>query len=113
MGIDGIGKPPVPPAPGAPGSVAPSAPSGEAFRVGAPQSAAPAQGSEALGRLQRGEIALDQYLDIRVNEAVAHLQDKLSAEQLDFVKESLRAQLESDPVLVELVRRATGNNVGI
>jgi hypothetical protein len=41
---------------------------------------------------------------------VGHLEGRLSPEQLEFVKEELRAQLQSDPVLIELVRRATGQS---
>jgi hypothetical protein len=67
-----------------------------------------ASGSEALGRLSRGELNLDQYLDIQVGDAVSHLRDRLSPEQLEFVSQTLRDQLSSDPVLLELVRRATG-----
>jgi hypothetical protein len=50
----------------------------------------------------------DQYLDTRVSDAVQHLEGQLPAEQMDFVKTSLREHLASDPVLMELVRRATG-----
>ena len=106
MGIDGIGKPPgIPPTPGGSG-VTPSR--AETFRVA---EAAPVEASgqsEALGRLQRGEIDLDTYLDTRVADAVVHLENKLPPEQLDFVKQTLRDQLATDPVLVELVRRAAG-----
>jgi hypothetical protein len=56
-------------------------------------------------------MSVDQYLDTRVEQAVDHLRDKLSAEQLEFVKSSLREQLAADPVLAELVRRATGGAV--
>jgi hypothetical protein len=112
MGIDGIGKPPIPPAPGASAPKGPDAPaSGEGFEVGV-SGAVPARGSDALARLERGEIGPEEYLDLRVADAVSHLQGKLSAEQIDFVKQSLRAELETDPVLRELVRRATGVNVG-
>ena len=51
---------------------------------------------------------MDAYLDARVEEAVQHLADRLGADQLEFVKSSLREQLRTDPVLTELVRRATG-----
>ena len=112
MGIDGIGKPPA----GTPG-VSPGAASGVGSAGGASptetfsvKAAAPSQGpapSEALQQLERGEISLDQYLDVRVNEAVSHLAQKLAPEQLEFVRGTLREQLSSDPVLVELVRRAT------
>jgi hypothetical protein len=32
----------------------------------------------------------------------------MSAVELEFVKQTLRVELSSDPVLVELLRRATG-----
>lgn len=109
MGIDGIGKPPgLPPAPGVSG-VQPAR--GETFRVA---EAAPVEASgqsEALGKLRRGEIDLDAYLDTRVADAIAPLENKLSSEQLDFVKQTLRDQLATDPVLVELVHRAAGTAV--
>lgn len=49
-----------------------------------------------------------QYLDLKVEEATSHLDGKLSAEQLDFVKNSLREQLTANPVLANLVHSATG-----
>ncbi len=64
-----------------------------------------------LEQLHAGTLTIDEYLDAQVNAAVAHLQGKLPAEQLDFVKASLRAQLSTDPVLVELVRRTTGTTL--
>lgn len=75
-----------------------------AERVEGPQSV------NLLEQVQKGQIGLDAYLDVRVNDAVGHLQGRLSPEQLEFVKEELRAQLETDPVLIELVRRATGQS---
>jgi hypothetical protein len=105
MGIDGIGKaPPIAP----PGSSEPTggvSGAGGAFRVGETTAPAPAG---ALARLERGEIQLEEYLDARVAEATAHLAGRMSAEQLEFVKQTLRVELSSDPVLVELLRRATG-----
>jgi hypothetical protein len=107
MGIDGIGKPGAPGI-GGPGSVKPPAEAGESFKVERTAGAEPATASEALAGLERGELSLDQYLDVRSAEAVRHLDGKLSNEQLEFVKQTLREQLASDPVLVELVRRTTG-----
>jgi hypothetical protein len=65
--------------------------------------------SAALASLQRGELSLDQYLDGRVSDATSHLVGKLSPDQLEFVKQSLRDQIATDPVLVELVQRTTGS----
>jgi hypothetical protein len=105
MGIDGIGKPPpVGPAGGVP---APTGSGGD-FRLPGVEGAAP---SSDLARLERGEIGLDAYLDARVAEATRHLSDRLGPDQLDIVRQTLRTELSADPVLVELVRRATGKTV--
>ncbi|HEY3494195.1 MAG TPA: hypothetical protein VGK73_05900 [Polyangiaceae bacterium] len=101
MPIDPIGKaPPLAPAQG-PDTVQQS---GAEFRVGETASVA----STDLARLERGEIGLDAYLEARVEEATRHLAERLGPEQLEFVKETLRSELAADPVLSELVRRATG-----
>jgi len=52
---------------------------------------------------------LDQYLDGHVEQAVAPFQGRLSPEQLETLRDVLREQAASDPVLVEWVRRATGS----
>ena len=113
MGIDGIGKPP---GAGIGGIEGTSGASGkEGVRAAGPfklePSAAAVGGkvSAALASLQRGELSLDQYLDGRVSEATSHLVGKLSPDQLEFVKQSLRDQMATDPVLVELVQRTTGS----
>jgi hypothetical protein len=111
MSIDGIGKRGGL-APGAPGA-GPSA-TQATFEVGgavAP-SAPVAAGSDAFLALERGEMSVEQYLDARVEGAVAPLVAKFSPEQLEFVRAELRAALETDPVLVELVRKTTGGVVG-
>ena|SRR5688572_28975731 len=107
MAIDSIG----------PGSSAPKVGSGptsvsgtgDRFEV-TTEGVSKAQGPELLEQVQRGEVGLDVYLDVRVSDAVGHLEGKLLPEQLEFVKEELREQLRSDPVLIELVRRATGHS---
>ncbi len=112
MGIDGIGKPPsasIGSLGGVQGSEAPRAT--EPFALDRATSAVPSERvSAALSSLQRGELSLDQYLDGRVTDATIHLAGKISPEQLDFVKQSLREQLATDPVLVELVQRTTGSS---
>ncbi|HEX6764737.1 MAG TPA: hypothetical protein VF103_04650 [Polyangiaceae bacterium] len=110
MPVDGIGKPPgVPPPGGAPATSGAGA-TRETFRTGA--AAAPEVSTGDLARLERGEIGLDAYLDARVGEATKHLEGRLGRAELEFVRRTLRAELESDPVLVELVRRATGQTPG-
>jgi hypothetical protein len=110
MPIDGIGKPPSIPPPGAaPAPGATNAPS-EPFRTGATEKPSVAGGD--LARLERGEIGVDAYLDARVGEATKHLEGRLSRAELEFVRKTLRTELENDPVLVELVRRATSQAPG-
>lgn len=62
-----------------------------------------------LEQLDAGTLSVDEYLDLQVDQAVAHLEGKLPKSQLDFVRETLREQLSEDPVLVELVRRTTAH----
>lgn len=108
MSIDGIGRPPRPPSGVEPlGGPAPAG-GAETFAVerGAETQAVAATGP--LAELERGELSLEQYLDARVEDALAPLAQRLAPEQVEFVRGSLRAELASDPVLVELVRRITG-----
>jgi hypothetical protein len=63
--------------------------------------------SPLFQRLERGEISREQYLDARVEEAIAPFAAMLTRDQLDFMRTTLREQLELDPILVELVQRAT------
>lgn len=112
MGIDGIGKPPGIGGPTGPagaeraGQVAPGRAAFKLEKAGAVEKAA---GTDALSRLERGEIDVNQYLEARVEQAVEHLRSKLSPAQIEFVQSSLRDQLKTDPVLLELVRRSTGS----
>jgi hypothetical protein len=109
MSIDGIGKR---------GGVLPGAdtpgvaPAKGSFEIGPSTGVAgagsAAGGSEAFSALERGEISVEQYLDARVESAVAPLLSRLSPDQLEFVRGELRQALETDPVLVELVKKTTG-----
>src|SRR5882724_11352802 len=62
----------------------------------------------SLDRLRAGKISVSEYLDIQVEQATAHLDNRLSTEQLSFIRDSLREQLSTDPVLVDLVKSTTG-----
>jgi hypothetical protein len=111
MSIDGIGKPGSPTGPGPIGGPDASERGASAsFEVGASERTAQTDQSD-LAAFDRGEISLDQYLDRRVEQALDHIAGKISAEQLDFVRATLREQLHTDPVLVEMIRRATGHDV--
>lgn len=66
--------------------------------------------SDALAKVRRGEMTLEEYLDHQVESAVKHLVGVVTPEQLETVKETLRAQLEADPALLEMVGHATGTD---
>src|SRR5687767_20860 len=108
MSIDGIGKRGgVTPGAPDPGAVAQS--SFELTQNAAPSgAAATAVPSDAFAALERGEISVDQYLDAKVEAAVAPLLSRLPIDQVELVRGELRAALETDPVLLELVRKSTG-----
>jgi hypothetical protein len=108
MSIDGIGRPPKPPTDVGATSQAPQAGTlGQSFHVDRGEAAPTVDAKGPLAQLQRGEIGVDQYLDARVEEAVGPLVERLNPEALAFLRSSLRAELATDPVLIELVRRAT------
>lgn len=131
MGIDGIGKGRgLPPEPATGGTSAPKAAGSEdaaPFRVerGQPTAidgAAAGEGAEraeradarsavdpssALSRLRAGDVDVNGYMDLRVDEATRGLEG-LPPSDLAEVKRVLRDQLASDPGLAELVARATG-----
>lgn len=117
MGIDGIGRggiPPVPKGPagtgGATGTGAVGA-TGKEFSpkpVDAAEGVSGAERSEALGKLEKGELSVDEYLDAQVQQATQHLEGRISPEQLEAIQQTLRDEMSSDPVLIELVARTTG-----
>lgn len=108
MSIDGIGRPPIPK--GEIGSIGKSgagAPAGEAFRLEAPSGPAVEEPSDLLARLERGELSVDGYVQARVDDAVRPFEGRLSVEQVQTIREALTQQIEADPVVIELVKRAT------
>lgn len=111
MGIDGIGgKPPIGPSGGPLGSAATS---GGDFSLERGGGASDTRASEvsaggALERLQAGELSLDEYVDTRVANAVAHLSNLLTPEQLEALRQQLKEQLQDDHTAAMLLQRATG-----
>jgi hypothetical protein len=55
-------------------------------------------------------MSLDEYLDERTERALDHVRGKVDDEMLETIRVTLREQLRSDPVLIELVRKATGQS---
>lgn len=50
---------------------------------------------------------MEEYLDERTERALDHVRAKVKPEVLETVRATLREQLRTDPVLLELVRRTT------
>lgn len=67
----------------------------------------PTQAASPLAQLKSGAIDLDRYLDLKVDEATKAL-DGMPASDIADIKRSLREQLATDPLLVDLVKSATG-----
>lgn len=61
-----------------------------------------------LEQLQAGQIDVDRYVNLKLDEATRHLSG-LSASKMEVIRRVLRAQLATDPALVDLVRQATGS----
>ncbi len=116
MGIDQIGKkgPPIqPPAdPIGRASVAETersfGPSASRTSTSAAQVAEVEAPRTALERLRAGEVDAKGYVDLKVQEATAHL-GHVPARQLQSIREALHDRMASDPTLVELVGKATGH----
>jgi len=56
--------------------------------------------------LMAGKITFEDYLDMTVDRALAHVRGQVSSARLLQMREILRAELESDPDLSALARRA-------
>jgi hypothetical protein len=123
MGIDRIGKGPPPASPetqATPGT-SPKGPTEKTFSVTGPEAAERGEGAHTtaagaagevaptspLARLRAGEIDVDRYVDLKVEEATRGLSG-LSRAELDDIKSVLRDQMVTDPGLSDLVRTATG-----
>jgi hypothetical protein len=123
MGIDRIGKGGAPP-PSTP-PVSPKG-AGPSDRVRGPEPSRPFEvrperaaesakasqiaptGMSPLERLRAGQIDVNGYVDLKVEQATAHLEG-LSPVELGSVKSMLRNQIVSDPALADLVKQATGS----
>lgn len=110
MGIDGIGKGGGAPGVGAPtGATAPKAADAveRPFEVKATEATTTVDATSPLGRLRAGEIGVEQYVDLKVDEATRGLEGLPKAD-LESIRSMLRARVAEDPALVDLVRSATG-----
>jgi hypothetical protein len=61
--------------------------------------------SDALRRLTLGEITSHEYLEIKVEMATNALRDLLSEDDYLYIRALIRDRIESDPMLIALVKR--------
>lgn len=110
MGIDRIGRAGGTAGVASPTTTAaePSAAISESFAAVAKRAVVAPEAVPLLEQLKAGQIDLNRFLDLRVEQATAHLQAVLDPERLQFIRQSLRIQLQSDPGLLDLVKAATG-----
>ena len=107
MGIDRIGKPKGPGAGVPTGASGVSGASGvDKFRVESRKTES-VNDASPIGQLQSGKIGVDQYLDVKVEQATQHLEGKLPVDKLQWIRETLRSQMEKDPMLAEMVKRVS------
>lgn len=65
-------------------------------------------GSDALKKLKRGELSLDEYLDLQADLGVRNLEKLLDPDALKAVRDVVRAELSNDPVVAEMIAELTG-----
>src|SRR5262245_45302899 len=80
-----------------------------AFEVGSAEGPERASALGPAERVRSGELSLEGYLDLRVEEATRHLEGKLGVADLGEIRSALKDQLRNDPALREMVKAATGS----
>ena len=63
---------------------------------------------ELARKLRAGEISLAEYYDATVELSLKHLRNQMPPEQLEVVRERMREEVETNPVLAKMVRDAIG-----
>jgi len=110
MAIDGIGKSPISGAPGSADLTGISKTNSETeFAIKTAERPASAQSIDGtlVDRLHAGQLTRDEYLDLRADEAVRHLVGQIPADKVNLIRATLREQLDTDPLLMAMARRAT------
>lgn len=77
-------------------------------REGVDSSGTVASGQSEQALLEAGKITVEEFMDMTVDRALAHLQGQLDAGRLETMREILLAELQEDPNLQALVERARG-----
>lgn len=82
-----------------------SAVGGPDVMAGVDGSAVVEAGVSEYALFKAGKIDFEQYVELSVDRAVAHVRGHVSAEQLDAMRQVLRSALADDPQLSALAAR--------
>jgi hypothetical protein len=109
MGIDPIGKggASVPTSVGSPSPALEAQRPFESEATRVESAGAADVSATGLDQLRAGRIPLEGYLALKVDEATVHL-GSLPGPQREMIRSVLLERIASDPMLVDLVRAATG-----
>jgi hypothetical protein len=80
-------------------------------RSGAALRAVSAPVSPALEKLRRGELSLQAYVEDRVEQAMARMDQHMSGEQREQVRQVLREHVMTDPALQKQLAELTGQSL--
>jgi hypothetical protein len=78
-------------------------------RSGAALRAVSAPVSPALEKLRRGELTVEAYIEDRVEHAMARLDQHMSSDQREQVRQVLREHVMTDPALQKQLAELTGH----
>lgn len=67
-------------------------------------------GESELSLLTAGKIDVGEYMDMTVERTLSHLRDQISPERYEMMRSVLRQELEQDPHLSSLVKRAASGD---
>jgi hypothetical protein len=61
---------------------------------------------ELVTKLRSGELDREGFYNALVERSLSHLRNRVTPECLEIVRERMREEVETNPVLVEMVRQA-------
>ena len=67
-----------------------------------------ATGRDIYAKFKSGELDINGYIEARIDHAMAHLSSTTSAARTEEIRAVLRNTIETDPGLIDLVERVTG-----
>ncbi len=116
MAVDGIGRPPISGLPSQASSIGGTELTAKTeFTVDVAKEAASstpvaAVDSNLMHQLALGQVTQEQYLDMKAEQAVAHLVGRLPTDQIELIRATLRDQLSDDPMFARLLRQVTSEH---